>query len=603
MLENLGVDTKLMPGIFKQRYDLNKEYLMSLKSEALLQNFYLEAGIMLPGYQVLNNPDTEDIHWGWESPTCQLRGHFLGHWLSAASMIYYEEKDASVKAKLDHIIEELAYCQRLNGGEWVGSIPEKYFTKLEKGESIWSPQYTMHKTVMGLVHAYLYAKNKKALTVVGFLSDWYLRWTDRLLSEHSMAMYKGEEGGMLEMWALLYEITSESKYMILAKRYQNPGLFDDLLSGKDPLSNCHTNSSIPWAHGAAKMYEVTGDEKWKKITESFWKCAVLDRGYYCTGGQSAGEFWIPPHRQGHYLSSDNQEFCTVYNMIRLASYLYQWSGKKEFSDYIELNLYNGVLAQQNMNTGMPTYFLPLQGGSNKKWGSRTRDFWCCYGTMVQAQTMYQSLIYYKDQNRLYVSQYIPSFLTCNLSGSEVTVTQETHMKYYNDTAYFDEKDDSQMSRWSLKLTVRCKQSSHFLLSLRIPDWISDIPELSINGAKRNQLQIENGYINIEREWQNDEIILYFPTTLCFHALDDLSDTYAVMEGPIVLAGLCDEERRLIGDNSHKEKIFSPRYEHTYRDFPWKQNTYKTCGQIKNIEFIPLYEVTDQKYTVYFEIGK
>ena len=29
----------------------------------------------------------DDRHWGWESPTCQVRGQFLGHWLSAAARI------------------------------------------------------------------------------------------------------------------------------------------------------------------------------------------------------------------------------------------------------------------------------------------------------------------------------------------------------------------------------------------------------------------------------------------------------------------------------------------------------------------------------------
>ena len=34
--------------------------------------------------QVVDDPTTANIHWGWEAPVCQLRGHFLGHWISAA---------------------------------------------------------------------------------------------------------------------------------------------------------------------------------------------------------------------------------------------------------------------------------------------------------------------------------------------------------------------------------------------------------------------------------------------------------------------------------------------------------------------------------------
>ena len=82
----------------------------------------------------------------------------------------------------------------------------------------------------------------------------------------------------------------------------------------------------------------------------------------------------------------------------------------KYLDYIEQNLYNGFLAQQNRFTGMPTYFLPMKSGGVKTWGSPKNDFWCCHGTMVQAQTIYQNLCYYqKDgENRIYVAQYIPS---------------------------------------------------------------------------------------------------------------------------------------------------------------------------------------------------
>ena len=64
--------------MFQERFNLNRAYLMSLSSANLLQNYYLEAGLQ----SFRQKP--EDIHWGWEAPTCQLRGHFLGHWLSGA---------------------------------------------------------------------------------------------------------------------------------------------------------------------------------------------------------------------------------------------------------------------------------------------------------------------------------------------------------------------------------------------------------------------------------------------------------------------------------------------------------------------------------------
>ena len=86
--------TRLLPGLFLDRFALNRRYVMSLDSGALLQNHMLEAGLWqarLGETKRNRNYDPgqlgreEALHWGWESPSCQLRGHFLGHWLSAAA--------------------------------------------------------------------------------------------------------------------------------------------------------------------------------------------------------------------------------------------------------------------------------------------------------------------------------------------------------------------------------------------------------------------------------------------------------------------------------------------------------------------------------------
>ena len=102
---------RLLPGLIQQRADVNRSYLLSLRSENLLQNYYLEAGL----WSVPARP--EGCHWGWESPTCQLRGHFLGHWLSAAAHLYAARGDLEIKG------EGRPHCRRvgpLPGSQWRG---------------------------------------------------------------------------------------------------------------------------------------------------------------------------------------------------------------------------------------------------------------------------------------------------------------------------------------------------------------------------------------------------------------------------------------------------------------------------------------------------
>lgn len=62
--------------IFYKRFDLNRQYLSAFPVEPLLYNFRLNAGM---------KPKTRHLE-GWENPTCELRGHFTGHFLSALSL-------------------------------------------------------------------------------------------------------------------------------------------------------------------------------------------------------------------------------------------------------------------------------------------------------------------------------------------------------------------------------------------------------------------------------------------------------------------------------------------------------------------------------------
>ncbi len=587
---------KILPGVFRERMDVNRQYLLELDTNCLLQNFYLEAGIILPGLQVVDNPETANLHWGWEAPTCQLRGHFLGHWISAAAKLIAADGEPELRVKLDKIVSELARCQELNGGEWVGSIPEKYFTRLIKNQYIWSPQYVMHKTIVGLSDAYIYAGNTQALDILSHLSDWYITWTEKAAETNPHAVYAGEEAGMLEVWAQLYQLTKDEKYLTLAKRYADAGLFRKLKEGKDSLTNCHANASIPFTHGAAKMYEITGDSDWLEVIKLFWKAAVTDRGMFSTTGMNAGEFWVPPHMQGHFLGSSDQEFCTVYNMVRTASYLLKYTGEARYADYIERALYNGFLAQQNAQTGMPAYFLPLGAGSRKKWGTKTRDFWCCHGTMVQAQTLYPELVWFTDGDKITAAQYIPSEFTAEMNGANVTVSQTTGMKYYNDQAFFDEKDDGQMSRWLLKFSVKCDKPVRFTLSLRVPEWAKGV-ELEVNG-KNTAAPVKNGWLDITADWQNDSVQVFFPSELRAETLPDMPELMSVVDGPIVLAGIIGSDCGITGADKLNEQ-FMPQMEHTYGTFPWRQNSWRTRNQPQSVMFRPLYEVTDEEYTVYF----
>ena len=608
MLHSLGrSNVRVTGGVFRERMNTDKNYLKELDPQCLLQNFYLEAGIIMPGLQMVPDPSNANLHWGWEAPLCQLRGHFLGHFLSAASAFVATDNDTDLKVKVDHIVSELARCQELNGGKWVGSIPEKYMDRLAMPEYIWSPQYTMHKTVMGLVDAYRFAGNEQALDIVDNLADWFIGWVDKWKEKDPQIAYKGEQGGMLEQWTELYSITHKDKYLKLIDAYKDHQIYKRLEGDGDILSDDHANASIPVSHGSARLYEVLDDAEsknyYRRITERFWEDAVTNRGMLATTGANAGEFWIPPKQMGRYIGDNDQEFCTVYNMVRLADYLFRWTGDTAYADYIELAIYNGFLAQQNMHTGMPTYFLPMKAGSKKKWGSKRNDFWCCHGTMVQSQTLYPELIYYADEEAhcITVSQYIPSETKAVLGNDTVIISQTTDMMSYNNQVFFDDHCGGEKTRWSLKFDIKCEGNEGFDIRFRIPAWSKSAPKVAVKGSDSAQILIENGYITISNAMCEDMTVnILFDAKVTPVPLPDMPDVCALADGPIVLAGLTDADRGIVYDGDVENALFA-RTEHTYSTYVWRQNCYTTVGQEKNFELIPLYDVTDETYTLYFTL--
>lgn len=45
---------------------------------------------------------------------------------------------------------------------------------------------------------------------------------------------------------------------------------------------------------------------------------------------------------------NTEETCTTYNMMKIARYLFQWTGNARYADYYERAVLNGMLGVQRM---------------------------------------------------------------------------------------------------------------------------------------------------------------------------------------------------------------------------------------------------------------
>ncbi len=598
MLKATTSEASLLYSLAQEKRSRNYDYLMELKEYSLLFPYYEEAG--LAGSL---NYNIEGLHGGWDSPLSQIRGTFTGHWLSAAARIYDETKDMRIKAKGDYIVAEIAKCAEANGGGWAFPIPEKYLHALKRGQHFWAPQYVCHKVMMGLLDMYVFAGNEQALQLVKGCADWFYQFSSDISREQMDKMMDMQEsGGIMELWCDIYAITQQPEHLELAMRYQRPRLTEPLLRGEDILTNRHANTTVPEIQGCARAYEVTGDERFREMVESYWDFAVRKRGLFATGGQTSGEVWTPIGKQSARLSDMNQEHCVVYNLIRLADYLYRWSGGEEYADFIERNIWNGLFAQgfwqnfalnhmnQKPESGLITYYLPLAAGSTKKWGSKTQDFWCCHCTLVQANAKYREYIYYKSDTEIVVAQYLPCKLQTEIAGVKVTIEQT-----YTDLSGCESAPD----HIGVDVKVTAESPVDFALKLRLPSWLKADAKLTLNGEPL-QYEQHNGYAVISRTWHTDALSATFPKGLSCHPLPDRPDTAAFTDGPIVLAGLTAEQHTLRGDINNPATMLAPHDERRWGDW---LGTYQTINQDHGFYLKPLYDIGNETYTVYFTIEK
>lgn len=609
MLHSLYKNTKL-EGILAEHRNRDRKYLKSLTDENLLLPYQLEAGRRRITYM------PKDLHDGWDSPLSQIRGTVCGHWLSAVAQLCSEEDDPELYLRANRIVAEIALCQEDNGGEWCFPIPEKYLYWLKKGKRTWAPHYVCHKTMMGLLDMYRYLGNQQALEIVERASHWFLRYTEDITPDQMKEILWEETGGMMELWADLYAVTGNPQHLTLMRRYERRELFDLLESGEDPLTNMHANTTIPEIHGAARAYEVTGEERYRRLVESYWNISVEKAVPFVTGGQGSGEVWTPPGQHSARLGPMTQEHCTVYNMMRLAEYLFRWTGESKYADYWEKNLYNGILAQGFWEefgcnqigsdelaprAGYVAYYLPLHAGAKKVWGSATGDFWCCHCTLMQANVHFPQALYYQQQNTIFISEYFDSSVSFHVDDTKI------HLSLYNDpeggeTIRILPDSRNHYSRppyQKVVIKIQAEQPVHFALALRIPAWVSGSAVCTIDGDPVSINTGPSGFCTIDRNWDSQAISLILPKSISVYPLPDRPDTVAFLDGPVALAGMTCEERTLYYTSS-PEEILIPDDERIWDS--WKPG-WRTTGQPVNITFRPLYDIFDEPYTTYFPIRK
>jgi DUF1680 family protein len=506
------VQVQLDGGPLQEARDWNRGYILRLPNDRLLHNFRVTARL----------PTRAEPLGGWEAPGAELRGHFVGHYLSACAMLYAATKDAEIKAKADGLIAGISQCQKaLNANGYVSAFPEELFVRLDKREKVWAPFYTLHKIMSGLLDMKQHADNDQALDILLQLAAWVDTWTAARTEEHMQEILRTEYGGMNEVLYNLAAVTGDDRWAQSGDRFTKKEFFTPLALRQDLLKGLHANTHIPQVIGAARRYELSSDARFGDVASFFWETIVESRSYV-TGGSGNTESWLT--NANHLalelpVSTHHQECCCSYNMMKLTRHLYGWTADARYIDYYERNLFNHRLGTIQPETGLTSYFLSMSPGAWKTLCTEDETFWCCTGSALEEFAKLNDTIYYHDGDGVYVNLFVSS--TLHWSERGIRLQQATR---------FPESDRTHF-------TVQASPDKAWTLHLRVPDWTTPDCVVFINGQQVSASGAPGSYLGLRRVWNaGDRVEFIVPMRLTAEPLHDDPTKQAFLYGPIVLAG-------------------------------------------------------------------
>lgn len=579
-------DVSLLESPFRTAMEADTKFLLQLEADRLLADFRSHAGLEPKG----------ERYGGWESSG--LAGHTLGHYLSACAMQYAVSRDEQYRKRVEYIVGELLACQRARNTGYVGAIPKEdsVFLEVSKGNitsrgfdlnGAWSPWYTVHKIMAGLLDAYLYCDNMEALIVNAGIADWTAGILKNLTDEQLQKMLFCEYGGMNEALVNTYAFTGEKKYLELSYKFHDKRILDSLAMRVNVLPGKHSNTQIPKVIGTLRRYELTAQQKDFVIADFFWK-TVVDHHTYAPGGNSNYEYLTKPDVLSDKLTDNTMETCNTYNMLKLTRHLFALSPSAAYMNFYERALYNHILASQDHGNGMMCYFVPLRMGTKKEFSDPYNSFTCCVGSGMENHVKYGESIYFKGKDgSLYVNLFIPSVL--RWKEKEATVTLQSNLPA-----------DPKVS-----LALELKKPASFAVRIRKPGWVSGAVVPTVNGKPIANAAVDSeGYIVISRKWKNGDVVeIALPSSLYSVAMPDNDRRRAYFYGPVLLAGNLGKAELdpmkgipvLVTNETEPARWIKPTDK--------AQTLFRTtsAGVPADITLQPFYSIQDESYSVYWDV--
>jgi DUF1680 family protein len=586
---------RLTGGPLKHAQDLELEYLLALEPDRMLA--FLRRSAKL-------DPKAQG-YGGWDGEGRQLTGHIAGHYLSGVSLAFAATGDARFKDRANYLVNELKLIQDAQGDGYIGALMDRnrtdgktLFQQLSQGiirsggfdlNGMWSPWYVQHKLYAGLRDAYRHTGNRTALDVEIKFAAWAESIVAPMSNEQIQRMLATEFGGMNEVLADLYFDTADPRWLALAGKFHHSAIIDRLAEKRDILPGTHGNTNIPKLYGALKLYLYTGNEVEGTAAKYFWD-EVAQHHSFATGGNTRNEYYGQPDQLNNMIDGRTAETCNIYNMIKMARTLFSTEPDIRFADYHERALFNHILASQDPDDGRVCYMVPVGRGVQHEYQGKFQSFTCCVGSAMESHALHADGLYYESTDKLWVNLYAPS--TADWKSAGVKLETATDLPI-GQTA-------------TIKVTPQSPKK--FTLALRRPSWAVTGFNVKVNGAAIKTAAQPDSYVEIARTWKaGDTVEIVLPKTLRKEPLKDNPNRFAVMWGPLVLAGDLGAaaQGRPSAPLPDAPILVAPDQPvaNWLKPVEGKPGTFRTTavGLKQEIEFAPFYQLPRRRYAVYWDM--
>jgi DUF1680 family protein len=532
----------------RQRRDTIELYL-NISNDDLLHIFRTRAGL----------PSKVEGLRGWYGTGATTFGQKLG----ALAKWYKATGDYRLKEKALFLADEWGSCAQAS----------------EKNIDVYDT-YGYDKLMGGFLDMVEYLDYKKGLEYISRLTDSAIRRFRREIKRDGLQ--DSDLNGMIEWYTLpeqlyrTYKITGEIKYLDFAREWDYDYYWNKICAHDFSIGPRHAYSHVNALSSAARAYQATADRKYLDVMEIAYDELLLNHTFATGGygpaeclyaevdgylGNSLMDTWdrgcqidYTNFGGGRVARSDVWGSCEVsccaWAIFKFCNYMLKFTGQAKYGHWVENILYNGLGGQLPITPqGKVMYYASyfVNGGLKTTEDRRLFDngsafeWQCCTGTFPQDTAEYVNLLYYHDDNHLYVNQYLPS--NVNFTINSVRVTLENYSLFPEEkTLYF---------------RVSASAPAEFALCFRIPFWAAGKNTYKINCKEVKPIMNDRGWAEIHRPWNDGDIIeIGYEFALKFKPVDKQHpDIAALCYGPFVLAA--DAMTLLKGDIDAPETWIHP----------------------------------------------